>query len=620
MRRYHVTGITIVALAALLAGLEACSDTPLPEQQPIDPGSDFGITDLALGQEVSGCSTNVTGALVNGVLTISQFNSAANNYVHALVISAPLGNLKMNGISCVNAAGDPLIAGTGGGSTDKVSKIVVTAVNDNANDKVLLDLYGANFDNVLKNGNGVDVNLGISGTGNGIDSFMVRGTSGDDTIKIARAGVLDYVNIMANGTDAIADIRANNHEILGMSLGAGNDVEAVVASVSPTWKFGGTNVVGTLGPTTTKLLVYGGDDNDTLTDGRGNDTLYGGNGNDTITPYVTKETTSAGNTADLFYGGDGINDYANAVDVINYSGRSAAVTVSLDGTGVSGEANERDAVYTDFEVVYGGPGNDTLTGSPSGNSVETFYGGNGADVITGGNGWDVVYGGNGNDTLSGANGNDFLYGENGDDNLMAASAADGTDTLSGGNGTDVADFSLRTSVVTATISGNGGDTGEGDLIGQSNDIEQLRGGTGNDVLSGGANGDTIWGGNGNDIIDGAGGVDYLYGGEGTDTISGNSGDDVIFGEAGADNLGGNDGDDAISCGGDNDTAAGGNGADYLFGEDGNDSLDGGNGTDFLYAGNGTDTMTGGTVNDGDTCFLGSTALASASNNCDIIPY
>jgi len=120
------------------------------------------------------------------------------------------------------------------------------------------------------------------------------------------------------------------------------------------------------------------------------------------------------------------------------------------------------------QVISGGNGNDTLTGTP-GN--DTISGGNGNDVINAGDGNDNVTGGNGSDTINGGRGNDILHGNNGDDTIDGGS---GNNQVFGGNGNDV----MR--------------VGNGDNL--------LEGGNGNDRLSVGTGNNTLSGGNGSDTF------------------------------------------------------------------------------------------------------------------------
>ncbi|HVY97250.1 MAG TPA: calcium-binding protein [Solirubrobacterales bacterium] len=85
----------------------------------------------------------------------------------------------------------------------------------------------------------------------------------------------------------------------------------------------------------------------------------------------------------------------------------------------------------------------------------------------------------------------------------------------------------------------------------------LRGGPGNDRLSGGGSvlGDRLIGGPGDDVLSGMGGPDALYGGPGDDTLVGGQGDDRLCGGPGNDKLLGGSG---------NDTLRGEAGEDVLF--------------------------------------------------------
>lgn len=56
---------------------------------------------------------------------------------------------------------------------------------------------------------------------------------------------------------------------------------------------------------------------------------------------------------------------------------------------------------------------------------------------------------------------------------------------------------------------------------------EIRGGNGNDVLTGSSGNDRIWGGKGNDIINGGGGNDRLIGGLGIDKLTGGAGLDTF---------------------------------------------------------------------------------------------
>jgi serralysin len=156
------------------------------------------------------------------------------------------------------------------------------------------------------------------------------------------------------------------------------------------------------------------------------------------------------------------------------------------------------------------------------------------------------------------------------------------------------------------------------------DIENARGGSGNDTLIGNALDNILEGGSGNDVLTGNGGADVLIGGDGNDTFyadvfdyflqfSGGTGYDILYisgelsfvydylaygfeemhtssvptppspseivGSAANETLGGTTGNDTIRGLAGNDTLNGSDGDDTLLGGDGNDKLNGGYGID-----------------------------------------
>ena len=82
------------------------------------------------------------------------------------------------------------------------------------------------------------------------------------------------------------------------------------------------------------------------------------------------------------------------------------------------------------------------------------------------------------------------------------------------------------------------------------------GSTGDDIMVGSENNDTLYGQNGDDILDG---------GNGNDTLVGQGGNDTLYGGGGDDRIGGGDGNDTIYGGAGNDYLEGGGGDDtYIF--------------------------------------------------------
>ncbi len=305
--------------------------------------------------------------------------------------------------------------------------------------------------------------------------------------------------------------------------------------------------------------------------------VHGGDGNDIIeVPRLTD-----GSLAEVTVYGDAGDDLI----VIDRNGNEdaglpvlAGFTCTLDG------GDGADEIYgpkAESVTIYGGPGDDELSGSEG---VDTIYGMGGDDTLAGKQGDDWLYGDDDETTGTGA---DLIYGDAGNDHIYGAG---GDDTIFSGV-TDAAELGVTDDDV--VHGGAGGDAIEGgdgaDEIHGDAGVDRLLGGTGDDTIDGGSGGDEIYGGEGADTIDGGDGRDTINGEAGDDEIHGGAGDDRIYGNAGGDTVFGDDGDDDI-FGGDNDDGAGE--IDELHGGDGRDTIDGGPGVDHLYGDGDDDILSG----------------------------
>lgn len=134
----------------------------------------------------------------------------------------------------------------------------------------------------------------------------------------------------------------------------------------------------------------------------------------------------------------------------------------------------------------------------------------GDDAVLAGDGEDTVEGREGDDVLEGEGGDDVLAGGAGDDGLVGGAGDDrlaggeGDDTLDGGEGGDTADYADDTAGVNVDLT-----TGDafGDAAGADTliSIENVIGGSGDDVLRGDAGDSRLEGGEGNDtpVLSGA---------------------------------------------------------------------------------------------------------------------
>jgi Ca2+-binding RTX toxin-like protein len=291
---------------------------------------------------------------------------------------------------------------------------------------------------------------------------------------------------------------------------------------------------------------------------RVNGSAYG----DVIVGNSLDNVISGGAGDDVIAGGAGrdVIDGEAGVDTADYSDKAGAVSVTLAG-----------AVNATVSVA--GSVEDTIR------NVENLTGGSGNDQLVGDGQVNVLKGGSGDDILKGGAGTDVLDGE---------------------VGVDTADYSDKTSAVSATLAGgaNASVSVAGSVEDTIRNVENLTGGSGNDqlrgdglanILKGGAGDDILRGGAGSDVLDGEAGIDTadysdkagavsvtLAGAANASVSVGGSAEDTI---RNIENVAGGAGNDQLGGDGLANVLKGGAGDDVLRGGAGNDALDGETGID-----------------------------------------
>lgn len=273
------------------------------------------------------------------------------------------------------------------------------------------------------------------------------------------------------------------------------------------------------------------------------------------------------------------------------------------------------------------------------NGNDQLFGTSGDDSLIGQDGNDLLFGDAGNDSMFGGRGNDIMRGGSGDDTYFVDIAGDqviensneGTDTVR-----SAVDVTLSANVENLVLFGfdpslrrGTGNELNNRIVDESfNQIVDLFGAGGDDVLIGSARNNVLDGGTGNDTMNGGAGNDTYRVDSvgdvvqegvnaGIDTVissvnhtlsanvenltlfneilnsaafngTGNELNNVIIGNAFNNILQGLAGDDNIDGGFGNDTIEGGDGNDILTGNSGNDILNGGTGNDRMLGGLGSD--------------------------------
>jgi Ca2+-binding RTX toxin-like protein len=172
--------------------------------------------------------------------------------------------------------------------------------------------------------------------------------------------------------------------------------------------------------------------------------------------------------------------------------------------------------------------------------------------VTAGAAQDWIATGGGADLIDPGAGSDFVHTNDGPDRILTTAAPDGPDVYDLGSdyynpskfGADEVDYSGRSAPVewdgfTGLVAG------EGDKL---NGVENVFGGSGDDVLRGNEFENFLVGGPGNDVLVGGSNWDVLMGGDGQDELRGGQDPDVLIGEAGDDTAYGGRAHDVIKCG------------------------------------------------------------------------
>jgi Ca2+-binding RTX toxin-like protein len=538
-----------------------------------------------------GGADTITGGLGNDVLDARDAEATGGSTLNGDAgIDTLFGG---NGADTLNGGADNDTL-DGGPGADTLS--------GGTHDRPFIGFGGGDTASYAAHGAGVTVSLdgaANDGAGEGdnvlTDVENVIGSNGNDILG-GGAGNVSNILTGGNGNDTL-DGGPNADRLVG---GAGSDTvdystRAAAVNVNLAVA-GGDGAAGEGDDAVDVENAKGGSANDTLTGTAAANILTGGGGADTLNGSDGDDTFDGGLGGDVMNGGVG-------ADLVDYSSRATNVTADLEGDTDDGQAGEGDRIGADVEKITGGSAHDTLTGNASVNTLT---------------------GGGGDDTLAGGAANDALVGGDGNDRFAAGSVADGGDQLNGAAGLDQADYSLRSGDVTLDLTGNvaDGEAGEGDSV--SSDTETLKGGSGDDVIKGGATvahsifgsggDDQLTGGTRDDILVGGLGGDRFTSGGGQDTadysartepltidqdgvaddgaflegdniladivvVYGGSGNDGITGSAIHNIVAGGPGNDRVNGGAENDTLRGDAGDDVLEADPGRDDFVGGNGVD-----------------------------------------
>lgn len=174
-----------------------------------------------------------------------------------------------------------------------------------------------------------------------------------------------------------------------------------------------------------------------------------------------------------------------------------------------------------------------------------------ATTVTAGAGDDRIVTGGGADLIDPGAGADFVQTNAGPDRVLTTAAPDGPDAYDlgpdrypAGIDGDEVDYGGRSAPVEWDGS-SGLVASEGDVL---TGVDDVFGGSGDDVLRGNELENLLVGGPGNDLLIGDSNWDVLEGGDGNDELRGGGSPDVLFGQAGDDTAYGGRNHDEVKCG------------------------------------------------------------------------
>jgi Ca2+-binding RTX toxin-like protein len=488
-----------------------------------DDGNDTLVGGDGNDQEIGGAGDDTfnEGAIVNGadafvggtgldVLSYVQRTNGVTVSKDGLANDGGDGELDNVSSDVEEIDGTPAADSLTGGSGDDV------LVGNGGND--LLSGLGGN--DTLTGGAGTDTMLG----GDGADTFP-QGATPDGADAIDGGTGVDLVDYHLRTTSVAVSLDGQANDGAPTELDAVSAVESVTGGSADDWiDLSAASLGGVVSAGAGNDVVQGSPLADRIDGGAGNDLLFGAGGSDTFLQGAADD------------GSDVISGQSGA-DVVDYSARTASVALSGDGIANDGAAGEGDNVFSDVETLVGGAGGDIFVTGPS---ATTVVGGAGVDTISYAartRGVSVSLDGVANDGVPGERDNihadvENIVGGAGGDTL---SGTIGANAFTGGGGVDTVTYAGRRQALKLSLDGlaNDGAAKELDLIGA--DVENVTGGSGNDVIVGNAGANALLGGPGNDTITGGKGADVLDGGTGNDVLLAKDGvTDVVRGGPGRD--------------------------------------------------------------------------------------
>lgn len=396
---------------------------------------------------------------------------------------------------------------------------------------------------VPDDGQGADTDDSVAGTN--LDELFITSGLGND--QYDGGGGVDTASFAAASKGVSVDLAAGTAS--GITIGTNTLIGFEIV-------IGGSGA-DTISGTAANDTLQGGAGDDVLEGRAGADVLVGGDGSDTADysesnagvvirdtgwrqspgggPYYLTHLAAGGGHAD----GDSLSSIeiiigSSFADILG--GQSTVAGVLQGGTG-----NDQLRSAGAHDTLFGDAGDDYLGLHQNGGYAD---GGEGNDLVVATGGMSTLIGGAGDDTLASY---DFLYVSHGfgDAGLpwsmtknQAPIIGYGSVDMDGGDGIDTAEFRYTGGMVIDLVAGQV-QAWDAEYGGTIINVENIIGGTGNDLIIGDDQDNVLIGGGGNDVLIGGGGNDTIEIGRNqyvSTTPDWKSGRSVIFGGDGQDKL------------------------------------------------------------------------------------
>jgi trimeric autotransporter adhesin len=404
----------------------------------------------------------------------------------------------------VDNAGDAVIENAAEG-TDTVFSATHFALPANVENLTMqsfsdLQAYGNALANTMVGGFGSDLLDGSAG------ADLMLGGVGNDTYFVDNAGDV-AIEIPGEGNDTVF---ATTHFALPLN------VDNLVLQGSADLQGYGNSQPNSIFGNSGNNLVDGGGDADVMSGGIGNDTYFvdnaadavvesPGQGNDAVFASVNYGLSANVETL-ILQGGADLQGYGNGLVNVIYGNTGNNLLNGFAGADLMVGGAGNDTYFVDdtsdaaFELP--GQGSDAVFASAHyglAADVETLvlqgtadfqgYGNNQANTLFGNSGNNLLNGAGGADTMYGGFGNDTYFVDNGLDQVTENPLA-GTDAVF-----STVHFILPTNVETLVLQGSAAANGTGNSLANS-----IFGNSGDNMLDGQGNADTLTGNAGNDTF------------------------------------------------------------------------------------------------------------------------